>query len=114
MGLLPLRRRRRSGAYWALFRGRSAPDDAIGQTLERAGPLICAGLGVGLAFRAGLFNIGGRGQMLLGAVCAGYVGFTFDLPPGCTCSWPLLVGMPAAPSGAPSPVCSRRAPARTR
>ena len=36
------------------------------ETLKFAGPLIVAGLGVGLAFRAGLFNIGGRGQMLLG------------------------------------------------
>ncbi|GAA2246356.1 ABC transporter permease [Rarobacter faecitabidus] len=51
-------------------------------TLTYATPLIAAGLGVGLAFRAGLFNIGGRGQMIVGAACAAWVGFTFDLPVG--------------------------------
>ncbi len=35
-----------------------------------------------LAFRAGLFNIGAQGQVIMGAICAGYVGFTWDLPPG--------------------------------
>ena len=34
-----------------------------------------------LAFRAGLFNIGAQGQLIMGAICAGYVGFTWDLPP---------------------------------
>ena len=35
----------------------------------QAAPLILAGLGVGLAFKAGLFNIGGEGQYLLGGYC---------------------------------------------
>ena len=35
-----------------------------------------------LAFRAGLFNIGAQGQLVLGAIFAGYVGFAMDLPPG--------------------------------
>jgi len=35
---------------------------------------------VGLAFRAGLFNIGGQGQILAAAICAGYVGFHWHLP----------------------------------
>ena len=47
-----------------------------------ATPLILAGLSVGLAFRAGLFNIGGQGQIIAGAICAGYVGFAWSLPPG--------------------------------
>ena len=34
------------------------------------------------AFRAGMFNIGGRGQMLIAAAVAGWVGFAFDLPCG--------------------------------
>ena len=45
-----------------------------------ATPLIVAGLGVALAFRVGLFNIGGRGQMLVAAGAAGYVGFAWQLP----------------------------------
>ncbi|GAB2824832.1 hypothetical protein GCM10027022_14260 [Alpinimonas psychrophila] len=79
-----------SGAYSSLFQGAiynfRRPDFASGirpftETLNFAAPLIVAGLGVALAFRVGLFNIGGRGQMLIAAACAGYVGFAFDLPP---------------------------------
>lgn len=86
-----------SGAYAALFQGaiyNSRMDTFAGQirplteSLKFAGPLIAAGLGVGLGFRAGLFNIGGRGQMLLAGGAAGYVGFKFDLP--------LLVHLPLA------------------
>ena len=54
----------------------------ISQTISRATPLIFGGLSVGIAFRAGLFNIGGQGQVLAGAGLAGYVGFAWDLPPG--------------------------------
>lgn len=77
------------GAYAALFRGAvwdfRAEDFAGGikplmSSLNFATPLIGAGLGVALAFRAGLFNIGGRGQMLVAAAAAGWVGFGVDLP----------------------------------
>jgi ABC-type uncharacterized transport system permease subunit len=54
----------------------------ISETLVDATPLILGGLGVGLAFRAGLFNIGGQGQIILGAIFAGYVGFGWHLPVG--------------------------------
>ncbi|MFZ4893197.1 ABC transporter permease [Plantibacter sp. Mn2098] len=79
-----------TGAYGALFQGAiynfKRPDFLAGirpltETLTFAAPLILAGLGVGLAFRVGMFNIGGRGQMLIAAACAGWVGFTFNLPP---------------------------------
>jgi ABC-type uncharacterized transport system permease subunit len=53
----------------------------ISETLVNAAPLILGGLAVGLAFRAGLFNIGGQGQVVMGAVAAGYVGFAWHLPP---------------------------------
>jgi ABC-type uncharacterized transport system permease subunit len=80
------------GAYTALFRGSIYNDRAedfetairpLTETCKFAAPLIAAGLGVGLAFRAGMFNIGGRGQMLLAGAAAGWVGFTFELP------WPV-------------------------
>ena len=54
----------------------------ISETLTNATPLILGGLSVGLAFRAGLFNIGGQGQVIMGAICAGFVGFHWSLPPG--------------------------------
>ncbi|WP_424935259.1 MULTISPECIES: ABC transporter permease [Bacteria] len=78
-----------SGAYVALFQGAvynfRAPSFALGirpltETLKFATPLIAAGLGVGLAFRAGLFNIGGQGQMLMAAAAAGWVATAMDLP----------------------------------
>ena len=80
-----------SGAYAALFRGAVFNPNASGfaaqirpltESLKFATPLIAAGLGVGLAFRAGLFNIGGQGQMLMAAAGAGYVGAYLDLPVG--------------------------------
>ncbi len=52
----------------------------IGATLFNAAPLIVGGLSVGVAFRAGLFNIGGQGQLIAGAICAGYVGFAWQMP----------------------------------
>lgn len=77
------------GAYAALFRGAIFNYDAntferaikpISDTLNFATPLIAAGLGVGLAFRVGLFNIGARGQMLIGAAAAGFVAFYIEAP----------------------------------
>jgi len=57
-------------AYWALWTGAVGSINAVGSTLSYATPLALAGLGVGLGFKAGLFNIGGRGQFLLGSVGA--------------------------------------------
>ena len=54
----------------------------ISQTIARATPLIFGGLSVTIAFRTGLFNIGGQGQVLAGAMFAGYVGFAWHLPAG--------------------------------
>lgn len=77
------------GGYEALFRGAiynpRAADFAtqirpITNTLGFAAPLIAAGLGVALAFRVGLFNIGGRGQMLIACAVAALLTFNLDLP----------------------------------
>jgi general nucleoside transport system permease protein len=70
-----------SSAYGALIAGSLGSWQAITETTAQAAPLICAGLGVGLAFRAGLFNIGAQGQAIWGAILAAYVGFTLHLPP---------------------------------
>jgi simple sugar transport system permease protein len=69
------------GAYAALLTGALGGWQPITETTAQAAPLICAGLGVGLAFRAGLFNIGAQGQAIWGAVFAAYVGFSLSLPP---------------------------------
>jgi general nucleoside transport system permease protein len=47
---------------------------AITSTLAAASPLVLTGLAVGVGFKAGLFNIGGTGQVLVGGFFAGLVG----------------------------------------
>ena len=69
-----------SGAYGALFRTSLGGRRAISETLLEATPLILTGLSVTFAFRAGLFNIGGDGQFLAGALATVYVGFALDIP----------------------------------
>jgi len=65
----------------------------ISETLTNATPLILGGLSVGLAFRAGLFNIGGQGQVIAGAICAGFVGFHWHLAPGLHLLLGILAGI---------------------
>lgn len=65
-------------AYGALFDGSLGSVDAFSETIVAATPLILTGLAVALPFRAGLFNIGGEGQYLIGAFVGGLVGFGID------------------------------------
>jgi simple sugar transport system permease protein len=46
----------------------------FGQVLYKATTLICTGLAVSLALRAGLFNIGGEGQLAAGGFAAAVMG----------------------------------------
>ena len=75
--------------YGALFRG--AIYNAEAETFERAirpltetlrlgAPLILAGLGIGLTFRVGMFNIGGTGQLITGIIFATFVATRVELP----------------------------------
>lgn len=66
--------------FFYLFRGGLMNIERIGNTLATATPLIFAGLSVAFAFKTGLFNIGGAGQMLIGGLCATAVGLTFPWP----------------------------------
>ena len=75
--------------YGALFRGAifntQADDFAIAirpitETLRFAAPLILAGLGVGLGFRVGLFNIGAVGQMAFSLIGVTWVATQIQLP----------------------------------
>ena len=47
---------------------------AVTSTIAAATPLILTGLAVGVGFKAGLFNIGGTGQVLVGGFTAAMVG----------------------------------------
>lgn len=78
-----------SQGYGALFSGavfNAKADDLVvafrplTETMRLAAPLIAAGLGVGLAFRVGLFNIGGTGQIIFGIIFATFVATRMELP----------------------------------
>jgi ABC-type uncharacterized transport system permease subunit len=57
-------------AYSALLQGAFGNFNAVIDTLVSTTPLVLGGLSVGLAFKAGLFNIGGEGQFLVGALAS--------------------------------------------
>ena len=63
--------------YKTLFNNAIGNRDGWGNVLFRATPLIFTGLTVAFAFRCGLFNIGGEGQVYIGSFLATWVGFTF-------------------------------------
>jgi simple sugar transport system permease protein len=70
-------------AYWALLRGMFGTFDRTAASLGRSTPFIGAALAVAFAFRAGLFNIGAEGQLLVGATVAAWIGtwsLVADLP----------------------------------
>ncbi len=55
-------------AYEALITGSVGSSPALAQTLTTAIPVVVVGVGVGVAFRVGLLNLGGEGQMVVGAL----------------------------------------------
>ncbi len=65
-------------AYVAMAKGAFGSKYALGETLVKTIPLILAGLGVSLAFRMQLWNIGAEGQLHMGAIAAG--GIALFLP----------------------------------
>lgn len=78
-----------SEGYGALIRGAIYNTDAetferaikpLTETLRLGAPLILAGLGIGLTFRVGLFNIGGTGQLITGMIFATFVATRLELP----------------------------------
>ena len=78
-----------SRAYGALVRGSLGSAGALSETLVAATVLILTGLAVTIPLRAGLFNIGGEGQVIAGGLAGGYVGFAVE-------GLPLVVHLPLA------------------
>src|SRR4051812_19089257 len=64
-------------SYRKLIDAAFVSQGAIGQTLIAATPLAFTGLAAAAAFRMRLFNIGGEGQLLIGAITAGAAGLYF-------------------------------------
>ena len=67
-------------SYYVLFSGSLTTLKGFFDALSFATPLIFTGLAVGFGFRAGLFNIGAPGQMVLGAIGTMLVGLYMPGP----------------------------------
>src|SRR5512143_782777 len=61
-------------AYVAVIRGAFGDIYGIGQTFTQSTPIIFTALAFIFAFKCGLFNIGGEGQLLIGGFTAALVG----------------------------------------
>ena len=70
-------------AYWALLEGAFGSWDRVAGSIARSVPFMGSALALAFAFRAGLFNIGAEGQLLVGGITAAWVGtlaFMYDTP----------------------------------
>ncbi len=69
-------------AYAALINGALGSTYSITQSLVKATPLLLVGLGICIAFRASVINIGGEGQIIVGALMATWFSLQFRAWPG--------------------------------
>ena len=68
-------------AYGALFSASLGSTNGLAETAIRTVPLALCGIGIALAFRAGVFNVGAEGQLFIGGISAAYVGTLLDGQP---------------------------------
>jgi simple sugar transport system permease protein len=69
-------------AYGALIEGAFGSGNALAETAVKAVPLLLVGLGICISFRANVINIGGEGQMVIGAILGTLVGLSLEGGPG--------------------------------
>ena len=67
-------------AYSLLFLSTFQSGYDLEDTLIKAAPLVLTGLAVAVAFRAKFWNIGAEGQLMAGAILAGFIGERASLP----------------------------------
>lgn len=68
-------------AYGALLQAGLGSPEAVASTLAKATPLILTGLCAAVAFRTAVINIGGEGQLYMGAIATALVGvYVVGLP----------------------------------
>ncbi|MDH3518651.1 MAG: ABC transporter permease [Acidimicrobiia bacterium] len=73
--------------FRAMFKGAFGSTSALTSTALKATPLLFVGVGITIAFRANVINIGGEGQMVAGALLATAVALA--LP-----DWPAVIMLP--------------------
>lgn len=61
-------------AYKAMIVGAFGSKNGLADTLVKATPLLLVGLGIAIAFRGGVINIGAEGQLIVGAMMTTYLG----------------------------------------
>jgi len=69
-------------AYKAMWDGAFGSQNAVAETLVKATPLLLVGLGICISFRGDVINIGGEGQMIVGAILGTLIGITLVDWPG--------------------------------
>lgn len=79
--------------YAQLFYGAFGNMDNLASTLVRSIPVAITGVGVSVTAKSGLFNMGGPGQLLLGAITAAAVGAAINLPRALSIPLVLLSGI---------------------
>jgi general nucleoside transport system permease protein len=75
-------------AYAALVQGAVGSTFGLTQSLVKATPLLLVGSGICIAFRANVINIGGEGQIIMGALAGAALPLAFPTVPG----WILIPG----------------------
>jgi simple sugar transport system permease protein len=76
-----------SAALAALVDGAFGSADGLSEVMVKACPLTLCGLGIAIAFRAGMWNVGAEGQLLVGALAVAFLGPRLG-------GWPGVVGIP--------------------
>jgi len=65
-------------AFYAFFIEPLTSLYGIGEVLLKTGPLLLIAQGLAVGFRARVWNIGAEGQLIIGAICAGYLAIRFE------------------------------------
>jgi simple sugar transport system permease protein len=86
------------GVYGSLIHGSIFSDGSLTQVVLRAVPIVLAALAVAVPARAGLVNVGGEGQLIIGAVVATGIGVAIGHDVAGPISW-LAMGAGAAVGG---------------
>ncbi len=76
-------------AFGALIDGAFGSTNSLADTIVKATPLLLVGLGICISFRGNVINLGGEGQMIIGALLATALGLAFP-------EWPGILMIPLA------------------
>jgi len=87
------------GVYRAMFHGSIVSGGSFEQVVLRAVPIVLAAVAVAVPARAGLVNVGGEGQLIIGAIAATGIGVSIGHDVAGPLAW-LAMGAGAAVAGA--------------